>query len=499
MGPDEPRYAAIARGMLESHDWVTPRLWGAPWFEKPVLYYWAAGAAMRVFGVNESAARLPSALAALLAVLAAAWTAVRCYGIRACWYVLLMLPASVALIGFARAASPDMLFGGTLTAAAAVACAMLQKARPGPYLRIAFGVLLGAAALAKGPAAILLVGGATLLWAAVSRQWRASLRFLHPLGILSFCLTALPWYILCSLRNPDFLRIFIWQHNLERYLTPIFEHRQPFWFYLPVLFVAILPWLPVLVANSADITRAAAIPTRMDSPGVFMACWAVFPVLFFSLSQSKLPGYILPAIPALFVVLGSRMARAAPGNTGRFSAALIATSALLLAVLAVGSRAPLQRIAHLYSSAELRLLIFSLAGVAGCCVLGIALTLLKKPHAALAAIAFSVAMLVLIANIGILPHLESQFSARRTAHNFIRQTSESREAFVYELPRQFHYGLNFYFDRDLPEWNLDASHPQWVFTNDAGRNRLVALGTHLQVMDTAGAPFLILVRVAPPR
>jgi len=120
-GPDEPRYAAIARAMTETHDWVTPRLWGTPWFEKPVLYYWTAGMAMRTFGVGEFAARLPSALAALLAVLAVGWTALRAYGIGAAWYALLMLPTSVAMIGFSRAASPDMLFAGLLTAAMAVA------------------------------------------------------------------------------------------------------------------------------------------------------------------------------------------------------------------------------------------------------------------------------------------------------------------------------------------------------------------------------------------
>ncbi len=125
IGPDEPRYAAIARAMPETHDWVTPRLWGAPWFEKPVLYYWAAGIAMRIFGAGEFAARLPSAMAALLAVLAVAWTALRSYGIGAAWYTLLMLPTSVAMIGFARAATPDMVFAGLLTAAMAVASDML--------------------------------------------------------------------------------------------------------------------------------------------------------------------------------------------------------------------------------------------------------------------------------------------------------------------------------------------------------------------------------------
>jgi len=163
---------------------------------------------MRIFGVSEFAARLPSALGALLAVLAAAWTALRSCGIGAAWYALLMLPTSVAMIGFARAATPDMLFAGLLTAAMAAAGEMLQKSRPGPALRIAFGFFLGAAVLAKGPAAVILAGGATVLWAALSRQWLAPFRFLHPLVIAAFCATALPWYVVCALRNPDFLQVF---------------------------------------------------------------------------------------------------------------------------------------------------------------------------------------------------------------------------------------------------------------------------------------------------
>ena len=151
VGPDEPRYAAIARAMAETHDWVTPRLWGTPWFEKPVLYYWAAGIAMRIFGVSEFAARLPSALAALLAVFAVTWTALRSYGVGAAWYSLLMLPTSVAMIGFSRAASPDMLFAGLLTAAMAVASEMLQKPRPGPILRIAFGFFLAPQCWRRAP------------------------------------------------------------------------------------------------------------------------------------------------------------------------------------------------------------------------------------------------------------------------------------------------------------------------------------------------------------
>ena len=169
-GPDEPRYAAVARNMARTGDWVTPRLNGEPWFEKPVLYYWLAGFTYRLFGAGEFAMRLPSALAAILATLAAAWAALRAYGSDAARLTLLMLPVTVGVVSLSHSAAFDMLFAGFLAAAAAVAAEMLQKPRASMPSMIAFGFLLGAATLAKGPAAVLLAGCATLLWAVVSRQ-----------------------------------------------------------------------------------------------------------------------------------------------------------------------------------------------------------------------------------------------------------------------------------------------------------------------------------------
>ena len=115
VGPDEPRYAWIAREMHESGDWVTPRLYGKPWFEKPVLLYWGAALSFKLFGVTEAAARLPSAFAALLATLAMAWLAWRVYGPWTARWLLLLLPTTVGMIGFSHAAATDMPFAGTLT------------------------------------------------------------------------------------------------------------------------------------------------------------------------------------------------------------------------------------------------------------------------------------------------------------------------------------------------------------------------------------------------
>ena len=360
------------------------------------------------------------------------------------------------MIGFSRAASPDMLFAGLLTATLAVAYEMLQKSRPGVVLRGAFGFFLGAAVLAKGPAAVILAGGATLLWTAISRQWRAPLRFLHPLVIAIFCATALPWYVLCALRNPDFLRVFIWQHNFERYLTPIFEHRQPFWFFGPVLLLAILPWILFCLISVVDAARSVRSGAYVRSPGTFFACWFAFPVLFFSLSQSKLPGYILPAIPPLFLLLGRGISNALQGNAKRTLRVLGWTGVCFLALaiplsieLTGGS---LDMFRHEYVPAGLVAF--------GCGVVVVVLARRKHPRAALLAIVFSITSIVEIANFKILPRVESQFSSRPLARELLRADPSGEDVGVYDIPRAWHYGLNFYLHRDLPEWTPGSREPQ---------------------------------------
>jgi 4-amino-4-deoxy-L-arabinose transferase-like glycosyltransferase len=208
VGPDEPRYAWIARAMAETGDWITPRLYGKPWFEKPPLYYWGAAVSFKLFGESEAAARLPSALAALLGTLALAWLAWRVYSAETARWLLLLLPTTVGMIGFSHAAATDMPFSGTLTCAM-VAAAVLLGVIPFPNQDSAltaevelnlfrspaltnrttlvaaalFGFFLGRAVLAKGPAAIILCGGAVFFWALATRRWRDTLRLLHPAGI----------------------------------------------------------------------------------------------------------------------------------------------------------------------------------------------------------------------------------------------------------------------------------------------------------------------------
>jgi 4-amino-4-deoxy-L-arabinose transferase-like glycosyltransferase len=461
-GPDEPRYAAIARAMARTGDWITPRLLGQPWFEKPALYYWLAGAAFRIFGEGEFAMRLPSVLAAVLATIAAAWAALRAYGLDAARLVLIMLAVTVGLVSFSHAAAADMLFAALLAATAAVAAEMLQKKRAGMFAKIMFGFLLGAATLAKGPAAVLLAGGAILLWALASRQITAAFRFFHPLCLAAFAIVAVPWYALCAARNPDFVRVFFIEHNIQRYLTPLFQHPQPFWFFGPVLLAAIFPWTPLVLPLVLDAARARHSAEWRDSPSLFFAAWVIAPLLFFSFSESKLPGYILPAVPPLVLLLAATLSRRlSPGDaSSRTWPALVALSLPLLSLLAGYGFRQLPAGSGLATPrAWLPLLVLAIAGGAACALLA----WMKRRRAAIAGVAVLMAALAAGVAIGALPKLDPYLSAREAARSTQQQAQSTDYISILGTDRSLQFGLEYYLDRPLPEWTAAAPKPAWVW------------------------------------
>jgi 4-amino-4-deoxy-L-arabinose transferase-like glycosyltransferase len=490
VGPDEPRYASIARAMSETGDWITARLNGQPWFEKPVLYYWAAGISFRLFGVSEFAARLPSALAAAFATLVIAWTARRYYGRGAALLTLLLAPTTVGMFGFARAATPDMLFSACLTAAMAAAAGLLWGGGLSPRallgLRIGFGVFLGAAALAKGPAALVLAGGSVALWTLVSRRWRDALSLLDPLAILSFCVVALPWYVLCAMRNPDFLRIFFLAHNFERYLTPVFHHQQPVWYFIGILALGLLPWTVLLLPTARDAIRSWREGRAAGSPALFFACLAVFPFLFFSFSKSKLPGYILPGIPPLLLLLARSTARLLEEKSAlaRWSAAATGATFVALAFFALFwlRRFPIESTFGVQRSARVLLLAIGTAGL-----LAVALGAAGKLRTALLTSIFLMACLVEVIGIVALPAMDRDLSPRFEAERGAHLVRAAANLAAFRLNRAWKYGLDFYLHRDLPEWTPQTPRPCLLFTNEAGYRELKRLGVTL-IPVTFGTP-----------
>jgi 4-amino-4-deoxy-L-arabinose transferase-like glycosyltransferase len=501
VGPDEPRYAWIARDMAESGDWITPRLYGKPWFEKPPLYYWSAALSFKLFGVGETTARLPSAIYALLATLAMAWLAWRIYGAETARWLLLLLPTTMAMIAFSHAAATDMPFAATLTIAMVFAAQLLglntaqrdggRVPRPAslawrthdslgahdfnraekplnegalapevsdsplPAIHrsnipsaIFFGFFLGLAVIAKGPAAIILSGGAVFFWATITKRWREAVRCLHPLAITAFCATALPWYILCARRNPDFLRVFIIEHNFKRFLTPEFQHIQPFWYYAGILLIAFLPWtlllLYTVIRGALNLWRTRT----MFQATLFLLCWPLFVVIFFSVSKSKLPGYILPAIPAIGLLMVRGYLHAINRNEKSFRWLLIsAASPVLIASLLIW----LVRLGDQLFIVALDLSLFAIANL----LLGLPTT---RPHSRAPLSAVSVIPILLL--ICFYPRLQSALfpfdpSGKTLAADLTLHNIAPENLFAGHMPRGQQYSLGFYLHREVASWITD--------------------------------------------
>jgi len=475
IGPDEPRYAWIARDMAETGDWVTPRLYGKPWFEKPVFYYWSAAVCFKLFGVNEASARLPSAVCALLATLALAWLALRLGGWQMARWVLLLLPSTVGMIGFSHAASTDMPFSAMLSIAMVCATmalemvpfeklfpeethevqAVVRRAKKTIYLDLAlFGFFLGIAVLAKGPAALILAGGTIVLWVATTKHWRQALRLFHPIAIATFFLTCLPWYVLCARRNPEFFRVFIIEHNFKRYLTPEFQHIQPFWYYLPITIIALLPWLFWLAWFAFREPRKSESSSQR-SQIFFLAGWGVFPIVFFSLSKSKLPGYILPAVLPLGVLTSVAVTRALKSRR------VLGPSVLgLIGLLLFVSPSWI-----FFSNSHVRGPLVSLyvivAVVGGLIVIGAAL--LRQTRAGLT---FCVVLVLFLLNLVYvsISKLDPLLSARSCAGQI--GVERGANTYSFKLQRSWQYQLNFYLRREIPEWSPNVAGETVVVTGE---------------------------------
>jgi 4-amino-4-deoxy-L-arabinose transferase-like glycosyltransferase len=327
VGPDEPRYASIGREMAHSGDWITPTLWGAPWFEKPALLYWMIGGAFRLGFSTDLAPRFPVALLSVAFLAFYWWTVRREFGERAGWIATFILATSGMWMGFSQAAATDLPL--TATFAAFMLLLLPWFARGERRFLPAAAALLGAATLAKGLTPLVLAAPAALAfwWAVrVSDKQKPGLRdVLRPQVIGAFALVALPWYIACYARNGQpFITEFFFRHHFERFMSSSLQHVQPWWFYIPVLLASMLPWTPL----TALLTR---LRDFKDPRVFFLAAWAVFGLVFFSASLNKLPGYVLPLMPAIALLTALSLERA------RNAGAWLAACAALLIVFPIGA------------------------------------------------------------------------------------------------------------------------------------------------------------------
>ena len=294
LGPDEPRYAAIGREMAHSGDWITPRLWGEPWFEKPALLYWMTGAAFQLGLSEDLAPRLPVAAISVVFLLFFYWALQREFGQAAAVYATAVLATSDGWLSLSHIGVTDLPMSAAFSAAMLLSLGWLERGER-QWLPAA-AALLGIAMLAKGLVPLVLAVPLACM------GWRRLLDWFRPQVAGAFAIVALPWYVACYLRNGrPFLEKFFWEHQVERFRTSELAHGQPFWFLVPVLIAALFPWIPALV----PLARRSLYS---DARRRFLLIWVLFGLAFFSASANKLPGYVMPLVPALAALAGIALA-----------------------------------------------------------------------------------------------------------------------------------------------------------------------------------------------
>ena len=310
--PDEGRYSEISREMAASGDWVTPRLNGIKYFEKPPLQYWASAAALSLFGESEFVARIYTALCGLLAILAVGFTARRLAGTDSALIAMGVLFSSPYFLGMGGVVTLDMgLAAWTTVAVCAFLLAMAGEERERRRWMLVAWAGMALAVLSKGLIGIVFPAAAIFLHCLVNRDWRLLAKLEWARGVALFLAIAAPWFVMVSAANPEFAHFFFVHEHFERFLTKTHRREEPWWFFWPILFVGFLPWMLTLVPAALEGWRreagAASFAWRR-----FAILWTAFVLLFFSASGSKLPAYILPVFPVLALVLGDWLARTPP-------------------------------------------------------------------------------------------------------------------------------------------------------------------------------------------
>ena len=494
VGADEPRYAQIAREMLAAHiaacqavhatilphnlrlsslrasydclmgGTVTPILYGKPWLEKPALYYWRAMGYYRELGVYDWTARLASATGAL-ALMILAFLHLKRFRPGGHLDAALIMVSSVAMFAFSRGASTDMQLAAPFCIGMLGWYAWYETGKKFWLFDLYF--FNAAATLAKGPIAPFLALGILCLFVGLRREWSALRRTIWIPGIVLYLAMVLPWYIAVQRRNPTFFDEFFWQHNLERYSTNLYHHRQPIFYYLIVLIVGLLPWTALSLRALADgIAESIAEwkvrfkPQRYvghvragDAFPEFLVLWVLFPIVFFSFSDSKLPGYILPSIPPLAILTGDYLFRIR--RPGIPSWLLYAHAALTGVVTFVLILCPQYMIHQQLIPAPGILIVATVLGTAaGYWVVWVTRRYGVR-HLRLATMVPLVGLLYfLLGRNGRLLDLNS--SARPLAGQIQRAAPETRVVAEFQLRRDLVYGLAFYEDRKILSYVTDG-------------------------------------------
>ena len=341
VGPDEPRYAQVAREMFVRGDLITPTLGGHTWFEKPALLYWLMISAYKIFGVTEFAARFGTALCGLLTIVAVSiltrnFERSNAESTGLSWWSTMAAATCFGMIVFSRGATFDIVVTMTLTWAFTFyflheGARSLKNKR---WLLIGFYAAVGLSLLAKGLIGIVVPSGVIGLYHLIQRRWPSRELLVSVLwGFPVSLLIAAVWYgPVISRHGWTFINDFFIQHHFARYVSDRYQHPQRVYFYIPMLLMLTVPWTGFVIDAFAHL-RFGKYNVRnvSTSLNVFAASWIIFPLVFFSFSGSKLPGYLLPAIPAAAILIGERMMRLSSGTGSRWPVIVSGVIAVALA------------------------------------------------------------------------------------------------------------------------------------------------------------------------
>jgi 4-amino-4-deoxy-L-arabinose transferase-like glycosyltransferase len=336
MHPDEGRYAEIAREMAQSGDWVTPRLNGIKYFEKPALQYWIGAAVFDAFGVRNWTARLWPAVAGWLGVLFIGYVGLRIGGATLGLYAAAVLGGCAWWVLNAHVLTLDTglsLWMGAGMGAFLIAQAGSAREREARGWMLAAWAALALAVLSKGLIGIVLPGGALVIYTLLERDWALWRRLHLVAGACVFLAIAAPWFVIVSLRNPEFFDFFFIHEHFARYLTNEARREAPWWIFAPLLAAGILPWLPLFAWTAKRAWTESAAAGNGFRWQRFALVWAVFIFVFFSLSGSKLPSYILPMFPALALVVGWQLLTTANSVLFRISLPIVALAGVVWLVM----------------------------------------------------------------------------------------------------------------------------------------------------------------------
>lgn len=491
VGADEPRYAQVAREMLAAHvqtcaarqtnmvprslrktdllaardcilaGTVTPILYGQPWLEKPALYYWRAESFFREFGVSDWSARLPSTSGAAFLV-ALIFLHMRRFRPGGHLDAALITVSCLSVLGFSRGASTDMQLAAPFCIGMLGWYAWYETGKKFWLFDLYF---FGAAAtLAKGPVApffaLLIIG----LFIALRREWSLLRRTIWWPGLILYFVMVLPWYIAVQRRNPTFFRQFFIEHNLERFGTNRYMHHQPAWYYLAVAMIGLMPWTVLAGRALFDAIQTSLAEWRVrrkrfrylghpragDAFPEFLVLWALIPILFFSFSGSKLPGYILPSIPALTILTGDYLYRMR--TTGFKPWLLYAHAALCAAMVFVLTLAPQHMQYETLVPARSWLVIAGAAAFATGLV--IVLVTLRFGISKVRSITLVPVCGLLIFLLGFHGReLDLNYSARPLAQQIARLAPDEQTVAVSGVKRDMVYGLAFYRNQRPVQYN----------------------------------------------